>query len=86
MAHFRPVWGAGPGLSRPAGPTVLRTAAGGFAAPPGLRPGSPGGPEKPGACGRQKREPRRGSRCKGSRFYFLRSSPSSTVGMSHSSW
>lgn len=44
MAHFRPVWGAGPGLSRPAGPAVLRTAVGGFAAPPGLRPGFPGGP------------------------------------------
>lgn len=84
MAHFRPVWGAGPGLSRPAGPAVLRTAAGGFAAPPGQGPGFPGGPFGSPA-GRQKREPRRGSRCKGSRFYFLRSSPSSTVGMSHNS-
>ena len=44
MAHFGPFWGAGPGLSRPAGPAVLRTAAGGFAAPPGQGPGFPGGP------------------------------------------
>lgn len=86
MAHFRPVWGgAGPGLSRPAGPAVLWAAVGGFAAPPGRRPGFPGGPFG-GPAGDKNGSPRRGSRCKGSRFYFLRSSPSSTVGMSHSSW
>ena len=55
---FGPFWGAGPGLSRPAGPAVLRTAVGGFAAPPGLRPGFPGGPFG-GPAGRQNPYPPR---------------------------